>query len=210
MLLRVILQSSGRLGRDSALSNLSTVDYSFVWRVLESEGGYSNRKSDRGGETFRGITWKTYRAFCFINSIMPKRRELVNLTDEEVLSVYVKMFIIPGKIMSYESESVREVMFDASILHGQGSAITMAQRAINKATRHSTGFVGLKVDGINGPKTCSAINAQSPTNFINGLTIERILFVDRLVQRTVRKGDLSQVENLFGWHQRFLQFVCPV
>jgi len=150
-----------------------------------------------------------YRAFCFTSSTVAKQSELAGLTDEEVLSVYVKMFIVPGKIMAYENESVREVMFDASILHGQGSAITLAQRAINRASQSSTGFKGLKVDGINGPKTSYAINAQSAVNFINGLTVERILFVDRLVQRTVRKGDLSQVENLFGWHQRFLRFVGP-
>ena len=50
------------------------------------EGGYSNDSRDRGGETFRGITQKTYNNFCMKMGIPIK--PVSSLSDEEVRYFY--------------------------------------------------------------------------------------------------------------------------
>ena len=133
--------------------------YGYVWRVLEWEGGYSNKKTDRGGETYRGITWRTYQAFCRQNNVVASRANLRSLSNEEILAIYIEIFIKPGEINLYESEWVREVIFDASIMHGQRAAIKLSQRALNKAFSRPSSWMALKIDGISGPRTCAAYSS---------------------------------------------------
>ena len=176
----------------------------YVWRVIKREGGYSNRSSDRGGRTFRGITWLLYTRYCKRVGATPDPAHHRNLSEEEVFAIYTVMFIQPSRIEEYKSDWVREAMFSSCIMHGSGSAAILAQRAANFLAIHK-----LKLDGVAGSRTIKEINDQEPIRFVNSLTKERIIFVDRLVQRTVSKGDVSQVDNLVGWHNRFLLFIKP-
>lgn len=175
--------------------------YQYVWNVLEYEGGFSDRAADRGGATFRGITWKTYLVYCKKANIVAAKWHHRNLHEEEVLAIYLMLFAEPAGIEKYTSIWVREAMFSACIMHGQGSATKMAQRAAKS---------GLKLDGIPGPKTRHVINLSPDIAFVNSLTAERIVLVSRLVQRTIKRGDTSQAKNLVGWSNRLLRFIHPV
>lgn len=178
--------------------------YEYIWNVLEHEGGFSDSKSDRGGKTFRGITWKSYRYWCKKIGAIPKASHHSSLSDEEVLSFYISIFVQPYNIENYRHDWTREAMFSASIMHGGAPAAVMAQKTVNDISRDK-----LKADGIPGELTMAAVNVIPAVIFVNNLSIRRVIFVDRLVQRTVSRGDPLQANNLVGWHNRFLRFIKP-
>lgn len=178
--------------------------YGYVWNVLQHEGGFSDSKSDRGGKTFRGITWKSYCYWRKKIGATPELSHHSSLSDEEVLSFYISIFIQPYNIEGYRYDWTREAMFSASIMHGGAPAAVMAQKTVNDISRDK-----LKADGIPGELTRAAINIIPTVIFVNNLSIKRVIFVDRLVQRTVSKGDPLQANNLVGWHNRFLRFIKP-
>ena len=182
----------------------SNHDYDFVWNVLKHEGLFSDRKSDRGGRTYRGVTWQTYKAYMKTRGQTPTHRHHEELNEEELLDIYLQVFVHPLRIMSYDSHWVKEAVFSASINHGGRNASKMVQKAIKAE---------LKIDGIIGPITLKEANKIYSNTLVNNLTKERILFTDRIVRREVREGNTpkekSQVENLVGWHKRYLRFIRP-
>jgi len=173
--------------------------YDFLWSVLEHEGFLSNRKNDKGGLTYRGITWKLYQAYCKRKHIPVTKKDLKKLSNERVKDVYILMFIKPLKIMQLENDWLREAFFSAGMNHGGGNAVKMVQRVISE----------LKVDGRIGPKTISAMNEQDVNTLVNALVIERCIFVAKYVKGRANKGDLSQLSNLVGWLTRYTRFIKP-
>lgn len=171
----------------------------YIDRVLKEEGAYADTPGDRGGKTMRGITWGLYLAYCKTRDIRPSQDWFQNMTREEARDIYKAMFIEPLNIHVLYDDRVKEAMFGAAIHHGGRRAVRFAQKVVGN----------LVVDGIIGPKTLDGINQAAPTAFVNALAATRILFVDRFVQRTVRSGDLSQVQFLYGWHKRMLRFISP-
>ena len=60
--------------------------------ILINEGGYSNKKSDRGGETNRGITQTTYNNFQKKYPTIIKSKSVKDLELSEVKEFY-KLYI---------------------------------------------------------------------------------------------------------------------
>ena len=174
-------------------------EYDFLWSVLEHEGLLSNRKNDKGGLTYRGITWKLYQAYCKRRRISATRKDLRKLNHEQVKDIYLLMFIKPLKIMQLDSDWLKEAFFSAGMNHGGGNAVRMIQRVISE----------LKIDGRIGPKTISAMNEHDPNTLVNALAIERCIFVAKYVKGRANKGDLSQLSNLVGWLKRYTRFIKP-
>lgn len=179
-------------------------DYKYIWNVLKYEGRFSDRKEDRGGKTFRGVTWKTYTSYMKASAKIPSHEHHEELTDEEVLDIYLQVFVHPLRISSYDSSWVKEAIFSASINHGGRNASKMVQRAAKAK---------LKIDGIIGPKTLKEVNKIYSNTFVNRLIMQRIIFTDKIVRREVREEktpkEESQVENLVGWHRRYLRYILP-
>jgi len=64
----------------------------YVPFILRWEGGVSDNAADRGGLTYKGITYKTYNALCkIVLKKEPHREHFLSMTDEEV-SLFVKFF----------------------------------------------------------------------------------------------------------------------
>lgn len=175
-------------------------DYKYIWNVLKHEGLFSDRKDDRGGITFRGVTYKTYKQYMLNKGDMPTKAHHKNLNEDTLLDIYLQMFIYPLSISNYNSDWVKEAVFSASMNHGGRNASKMVQRAAKSQ---------LVIDGIIGPMTLKTVNKIHSDTFVNELTRQRIIFTDKIVRRDVRKGGISQVENLVGWHKRYLRFIRP-
>lgn len=175
-------------------------DYAFVWNVLKHEGLFSDREDDRGGKTFRGVTWETYSAWMKTKALVPTHDHHEAMNEDELLAIYLDAFVTPLKIMFYDSAWVREAIFSASMNHGGRNASKMVQRAAK---------ANLIIDGIIGPATLKAVNSTYANAFVNNLTKERIIFTDKIVRRDVLTGGKSQVTNLVGWHIRYLRFIKP-
>lgn len=162
-----------------------------ITRLLQHEGGYSNLKSDRGAETYAGITRKNHpnwQGWHVVDKKPRKRNEIIPELQPLVIAFYKQYYwnaIQGDKICN---ERVAGFLFDWYVNSGNH-----ASKAVQK-------IVGVTTDGIIGSKTIEAIN-----NYDNGLfeklKIARIAFVKAIVA-----NDASQTVNLNGWLNRINSF----
>jgi len=110
--------------------------------VLKHEGGYSNLKSDPGGETNYGITVAVARENGYLG-------DMRTIPMGVVESIYKRKYW--DKVRADEMpESVRFALFDYAVNSGPGAAIRALQRVL-----------GVADDGVLGPMTLAAAQAQS-------------------------------------------------
>lgn len=165
-------------------------------RIIIREGGWkiTNRKNDRGGLTFGGMTLRTLNDWLEGQ----KRPQLEGYTDCEatrdvILECYRAEFIKPLSWLHTRTVCrglYFEIVADAAVHHGMGNAVRMLQRAHR-----------IPDDGIVGPQTrkhASAATLQHLTAF----TRERVLFMARDVKRNPK-----QLENIVGWQHRAMNLL---
>lgn len=102
--------------------------------IIDLEGGYNNRKTDRGGETKFGISKK-----AFPNEDIP------NLTLERAKTLYKENYwdAVKGDLLPV---GLSLIVMDAAVNHGVFKATTLLQRCLH-----------LKEDGMMGPATIQAV-----------------------------------------------------
>jgi lysozyme family protein len=156
--------------------------------ILQREGGFSNRKADRGGATNKGVTLTTWRSVGYDKDGDGDIDvdDLRLLTDEEVVSVVLKPHYWDRyRADEIQSQSVANTLVDWLWMSGR-PAITRVQR-----------LLGLTADSIVGPRTIAAINAANPSALFEQVRQLRLSFYDEIVAR-----DASQRANLNGWRNR--------
>jgi len=171
--------------------------------VHANEGGYSNKASDKGGETYCGISrrWhKEWRGWPLVDTWKalhgtPKNNQYLDvpgLVDEVVHFYKASWDEIGGDYL--RSQSVANFLYDFAT--NSGRAVQVAQQ-----TLVNLGFV-VTVDNQFGPKTLAAINNCDPTRYFNALKLARIAYLHYLV-----KQDPAQAVNLSGWLVRVNRFL---
>lgn len=138
------------------------------------EGGYSNNKNDKGGETNYGISSKYY-----------PNENIKNMTPERASAIFYRDYWIKPKINLLPDE-IADIVFDNSVVQGQNTSIKLLQKAL-----------GIKDDGIIGPATLNAFNNA------NYLTIKQN-FINNVKSRikNITKQDASQKIFEKGWIRR--------
>jgi len=130
------------------------------------EGGYSNHPADPGGATMKGVTQRTYNAY------RKRRGQLVRgvreITDYEVEAIYRGQYWNAVRADDLP-EGVAYCVFDAAVNSGPGQAARWLQKV-----------VGVKVDGIIGNETVSAVRAAPAREVINAYCDMRLAFMKRL------------------------------
>lgn len=167
---------------------------SAIDKVLKHEGGYSNRKSDRGGITYMGITEKNFphwEGWPIVKSRILRQGQIINNAELTgmVRHFYYKNFWQPMKGDYIEDQRVAEFILDWYVNSGV-YALKLAQKAM-----------GLLDDGIVGNKTVAAINKYDSDALFMLLKNERLAMYDRIVAR-----DSSQLANYDGWMNRLGSF----
>lgn len=110
--------------------------------VLKHEGGYIDHPDDPGGETNFGITVAVARENGYLG-------DMRTIPMSVVESIYKRKYW--DKVRADEMpESVRFALFDYAVNSGPGAAIRALQRVL-----------GVADDGVIGPMTLSAAQAQS-------------------------------------------------
>ena len=134
---------------------MEKADYrKYVPFVLNWEGGVSDHAADRGGLTYKGITYKTYNALCkIVLKKDPDKEHFLNLTDEEV-GLFVKYFwdksTNNNQIASQKiAEAITSWRWGSGIL-----GLMWYQRMLNKEYNCK-----LVVDGVIGRASIEAINS---------------------------------------------------
>ena len=162
--------------------------------ILSFEGGFSNHPLDKGGATNKGVTIATWKQVGYDKDGDGDIDvdDLRLLTDTDVVERVMRPhYWNRWKADQIKSQSIANLVVDwvwASGKHG----ITNVQRVL-----------GVKQDGIVGPKTLAALNNSDQRALFDRILNERIAFIDRIITQTpsqavFRKGWLRRL-NAIGY-----------
>ncbi len=171
------------------------------------EGGYSNRRGDRGGETYRGISrvhfpdWEGWALIDEAKSVTADVRGALGrwraLLSPMVVDFYEGEFWRPLMLGNLSDQAIANEIYDTAVNMGKRVAARFIQEACN-AVNYDTGVVELEVDGVIGRKTTAVVNALCAKGYGDVL----------LVAANIRQGagywriidaDPRQKENFRGW-----------
>ncbi len=162
--------------------------------TLQMEGGFVASPADPGGATNYGIS---DRADGKTDGLIDTDRDgrgdvpVRELTHDQALAVYRK-FYWPEIYGTLKNQNVATRLFDAGVLLGVSQAVKLAQEVL--ADRFN---VSIAKDGVPGPKTVAAINAQDPVLFLGFFKIRLSGFFTSLC---AVKPELRPFEC--GWQRR--------
>lgn len=103
----------------SQLKDKSVRFEAFMKQLHKFEGGYSDRKSDKGGKTKFGITQSTWNAFG--KEVNPKVTEVKDITLEEAKKIYFEHYY-KGGAENIEDPALAYVYFDTNVILGPNDA----------------------------------------------------------------------------------------
>lgn len=158
--------------------------------IRKWEGGFVNDPIDRGGATNMGITIATWRQVGYDKDgdgdIDVQDMKRLDYNDfERVLRIYWNRW----KADQINSQSLANILVDW--VWGSGAwGIKIPQR-----------ILGLKQDGIVGPKTLGAVNSADPRKLFAQIYAARINFLEGIVHRNP-----SQARFILGWKNRLADF----
>jgi len=146
-------------------------------------GGYNNRKSDRGGETKYGISKRQY-----------PDEDIKGLNEHRARFLYRRDFWDRFSGDDLFSQAVADILLDICANNGLGAGCRMAQAAAGISP----------VDGAIGSQSVLALNSMASTwkeeAFFWKLALVRI---DRYTKICAKNP--SQKVNLLGWVRRALK-----
>jgi len=151
-------------------------------QIIISEGGdrITNDSLDSGGLTKFGISQRANPGV-----------DIVNLTYEQARVIYEKKYISSIHFDRIGDRQLRDQLIDYGVNSGPSIAIMKLQE-----------IVGVKVDGIVGPKTLAAVASLVSADISRALVAKRILMMGHIVH-----DKPSQVKYINGWLARALDFL---
>lgn len=159
--------------------------------IRQWEGGFSNDPHDKGGATLWGVTIATYRTYRKSKGYKTTTvDDLKKMTEEEWDEIFKTLYWDKWKGDEIQSQSVANILVDwvwASGVYG----IKNPQR-----------LLGVAADGIVGPKTIEALNAQNPHMFFEQVRQDRFRYIDAIIAKTPTNQKFKK-----GWYNRINDFV---
>ncbi|TGP27244.1 MULTISPECIES: glycosyl hydrolase 108 family protein [unclassified Mesorhizobium] len=150
--------------------------------VLESEGGWSDKKADPGGATMKGVTLANFRRYVKADA---GKAGLKKITDEQVATVY-RRFYWEAVRGSELPDGVDYAVFDFAVNSGP-----------RQAARSLQAVLGVAQDGCVGPATLAAARAKPAGAVIDTLCDARLAFLQRLsTWPTFGKGWSARVASV--------------
>lgn len=146
--------------------------------LLKHEGGWSNRRNDRGGPTMHGITLALASRYGITTE-----DALRAISDDDVDQIYRAEF---WKFDGVQSQPVATKMLDLCVNFGGGTEIRMVQK-----------ILGVDADGAYGPATEAAVNAQDPDTLISQISDAAVARYDE-----IENAHPEDQEFLKGWLAR--------
>lgn len=158
--------------------------------VLSHEGKFVDDKLDPGGSTNYGISLRFYHTYI---DAVATSDDIKRLTSEDAARIYKEYFWDKYSFAQIDNQNLCNRLFDLSVNCGPIEAIKLLQRACNDVcTPH------IKVDGMLGPKTITAVNCLAPKAIYNALIKEAKTFYEELADH----GQNHRYLN--GWINRLM------
>lgn len=167
--------------------------------TLNFEGLYSNVKQDPGGETFKGISrksWPEWIGWQYIDSVKSDKRfpeclETSMRLAKAVQDFYVVKFWLPISGNQITRQSIADCIFDFAVNVGLDPAVKMAQEVIK-----------VQSDGIVGNVTLGVLNA-----FGEGVFLVR--YLDKKIDHYLHLVSSKPVMFRFlkGWLKRAIKIL---
>lgn len=158
--------------------------------VLAWEGGYVNNPADPGGETNRGITFRTWQQFAHLCGKAGTSDELKILSIDDAKTIYRSAFWSGMHGDEIIDQNLALQIFDTFVNCGN-AAISMLQNILRS---HN---MAVGVDGVMGPITVRATNAYDSSVLARDYLAARIHYYNELPKE---RPSLSIF--LVGWLRR--------
>jgi lysozyme family protein len=149
--------------------------------ILRREGGAVDHPADKGGRTNFGIAERSH----------PEAWADGKVTEDEARAIYLKKYVVGPGFDRVADPLLMAHLVDFGVNSGPSIAIQKLQS-----------ILGVKVDGVLGPKTLDALSARDAREVNNLLVGERIKMIGRIVLK-----DRSQLAFLNGWLNRCCEFL---
>jgi lysozyme family protein len=155
-----------------------------LFYVFNREGGFSNRKTDRGGPTMFGITQATFDRWRAAKGL-PKG-DVAKISRAEATQIYREWYWDAGAC-ELLPPALAICAFDAMVNHRPQAAIALMQRTL-----------GVPDDGLLGPLTRAAYTraADSPDVLWKFVSNRLDFFCD------IVREDPTQLDSIKGWVRR--------
>jgi len=160
--------------------------------ILNHEGGFSDRKADKGGATNHGIAWAQWQAYAKEDlGVEPTLENLKALTEAQAEVIYLKRYWEPKGFCKFKDERVALMVYDWTIT--SGGAAKQIQKMLNQKYNAE-----VSEDGAMGAQTVDALVAvPDQDKLLSDITALRKEYYNQLVA-----NDPSQTVNLKGWINR--------
>lgn len=151
--------------------------------LVQREGGFVNKKSDRGGPTKYGITQATLQDWRKKKVTI---QDVIDLPLAEAEEIYLEWYVKRPGYLAFDDEPLAEQLIDAGVNHGCGTAIKMLQRA-----------VGVNPDGGIGPQTIAAVMKLKKVDVFIGFMGQRLAYYANPCLKHESQWEYAQ-----GWMNR--------
>lgn len=158
--------------------------------VIEREQGFVDHPHDRGGPTKFGVTAETLGTWRRLGR--PATRDEVRALElDEARQILRHEFILGPGFDAISDPVLRVMVIDDGILSGPATATRTLQRVL-----------GVRDDGVFGPRTAAALRAADPVSVGVRFVKARVVRYAQIVER-----DRSQSDFIEGWCRRALGFL---
>jgi lysozyme family protein len=189
---------------------MASFDIAYNNFVKPIEGGYSNIASDRGGETYAGISrpnWPTWSGWPVIDSIKAqsggtiKRNAKFPQLDASVTAFYKSMWD-KNYFGQINNQDVANILFDWYVNSGSLAFDTRPEETYGVQEILVKWFgKNISADGAMGPQTVAAINSVDAAKLHTIIKEQRKIFYDWIVA-----NNASQQTYYKGWLARLSKF----
>lgn len=155
--------------------------------ILSFEGGFVNDPLDRGGATNRGVTIATWKAQGYDKDGDGDIdvQDLKLITAQDATNIMRRNYWNRWRGDDIKNQSIANILVDWLWSSGK-PAITLVQSMLN-----------VTADGVVGPKTIAALNAQPAHAFFDKIKARRRQYIDKLIANNPSQ---SRFKN--GWLRR--------
>lgn len=177
--------------------------------VLKLEGGHVNHPSDRGAETYKGITRRWYAnwpGWKIIDLHKNRPKFPSNLEKDDALQALVDSFYEAEfwnslNLSLVNDQEVATEVFDIAINNGKDFAGRALQRTVNCMNKNQKLWKNIAVDGKIGPATISIVNQIKDQKLIRKVLnlYQAWRFINLCEQ------DETQEDFFSGWIQQRVQ-----